>query len=497
MTKASRRTAGGATAALVLLAAAAGCGPPPAPAAADRPESAERRAAGGETRQPATPAAAEQADASNEAAPSRCDEQCARRIADAAKILDRARAVTDARFRAAQLKGAGDRFVAAWRGCDLRVPGGADLGCAGAGSLPLRMSEAYAEAGRDDGLIFAYLVAIDPRWRLSESPTADKAPAELARIAERAEQQARAQPAAHGADAALAAAAHARLALGDPGLAAQDAALYTKAYGRSRAEEVALLGVAIARHHVDRGDWQRALEALSPAAGPAGNADLRVKLLWHATRGRALAGLGRGAQADQAFGQVVQLWRPPDPSKPAQSIGHDVPAPMLGREEVLDAVGAAFFFAAERTRERAAEPAVPAYSGPASVKAVNEHVKTKIARWAAERHKRVVQASEAYRKVTELRPVPPVRWVVAATARMGELWADFADAFGGAAVPAPVAADTELAAQWKQATTEASRPLLAKARTAFEACRKAAQHGAVRDEHAERCERWLSEHPAP
>lgn len=425
-----------------------------------------------------------------------CDDRCATRIDQAAALLERARAAGDAPNVEVAYRHAGDGFVEAWRGCDLSVRTGEDRGCQGAATVIARMAEAFERAKRDDGAIFAYLAALDPRWRVDGDPTASKAPAELARLAAQAEERARREPKAAGVAEGLVAAAHARLALDEDTAAVDDATQHRRLYARQHRDDVALVAVAIAAHYLERESWQQALAALSPATRPANPKAPYLGVLWHSTRGQALAGLGREAAARQEFSRALKLWRPPGRGNVAAVIGRAKPLPMQGRERVVDAVGAALFFSAEQKRKRASTPAMPGYRGPATVKGVNGYVQKDVAAWASRRNERVLEAHAAYGQISQIPPVPPPRWVVAAAAATGELWAEFAEAFTQAPVPAAVQNDTELSEAWSRATTEASAPLQAKARRAFEVCRKAARRYAIDDARSSRCADWLSAHPA-
>ena len=90
---------------------------------------------------------------------------------------------------------------------------------------------------------------------------------------------------------------------------------------------------------------------------------------------------------------------------------------MLGRERVVGAVGAAQFLLAEKSRLKAEKVAPPKYSGPKSSDGVERFIQSKVARWAQKRQQAVMTAAAAYDRVLAIRPVPPPRWVVAASAR--------------------------------------------------------------------------------
>lgn len=425
---------------------------------------------------------------------SRCAAGCTRWLDSARAALDQAKAAGDAPNVELLYHRAGESLIRAWRGCDLYAPTGADLGCEGAHTVVPRMVEAFDRAGRDDGAIFAHLIALDPRWITADTDVAGAAPAALRLLAARAERHAGKTPQAPGAAETLAAAVYARLKLEEPTDALRNATTFRNRYRRQQPDEAALLAVAIAAYHGERGEWQPALAALSPAAAPSGATTAPTRILWHARRGQALAGLGRAGGAVRDLRRALQLWRPPAAGPSAKAVGRAKPAPMQGREQVVDAVGTAYFLLAEQLRAAAAARSMPPYRGKATVKGVNRYVQSQVARWAKEREEMVGEAEREYVRIGQIRPVPPARWVVAAAAATGHMWADFAAAFTHAPPPPPVAEDQELRAAWEAAMTEAAAPAHAKARRAFERCRRAAARVPAAAADAERCRLGLEEH---
>jgi hypothetical protein len=472
---------------LVIATVTLACSETPRPksaAASDRSQTAD---------EPSPPPAQEKTSDSSEPesrspGTGQCDPGCQKLVEKAETLYRQAEALkAGSSAKTALYERAGQAAINAWRGCDLVQPRGQDLGCRGAGALTSTMAKAFLGAERDDRALYAFLVALDPRFRTESSEASSRAGAELERLAEQAENRAKSQPKAPGAAAGLSAAAYARLALGDGEQAGRDAQLLRQAFARKASEEVSLLTAALATHHADQDSWEKALAAVPRASEPAGNLAPRVKILWHAARGRALAGLGQSGTAAEEFRQVLTLWHPPAPKESAKLLGHIEPAPMPGREQVVDAVGAAHFFFGEQQRLTAEKLEMPRYSGPASGNAVSQYVKGPVAEWIAKKQKFITEAEARYRAIVEIKPVPPPRWLVAGLAMTGQAYAEFADDFAQAKLPEAVERKQELRTAFAKALTEAEQPLRAKAAKSRESCQSTAERLGLREEERAVC----------
>jgi hypothetical protein len=468
-----------------------GCGSPaPPPATPERSVAAES-----EERVSSSTEGTAHSEASGEA-PGKCDPGCSRLLEAAATLLRQAEALKgESQARATLHERAGEAYVKAWRGCDLGVPRGVDLGCAGARDVAANMAQGFAGAERDDRQIFAHLVALDPRYRSEGSEFARQAADQLAGLAEQAETRAGTKPKTPHAAEALAMAAYARMALGDAEKAGRDAALLRRSLARAAGEEVSLVGAALGWHYANQESWDKALGELTVENAPAPQQPARVQILWHAARGRALAGLGRSREASQEFERVLGLWRTPDPKDPGKMVGHAAPAPMLGRESVVDAVGAARFSLGEELRLRAKKLALPAYAGASTVQGVSQYVKGPVASWVAKKQSLLSSAEAHYRAIGEIKPVPPPRWLVAGAAMLGQAYADFAQDFRDAKLPPALERDTEISGAFTRAASEAEKPLSARARQSFEYCRKTAEQLGVDDANSAACRTGLGQRP--
>jgi hypothetical protein len=417
-----------------------------------------------------------------------CYEKCQQYINAAAKLLAQAGALKGAeQAQLALYSRATDAYIRAWRGCDLVLPDGEDLGCESARDVVPGMVQAMAGTNRPEWLVFAYLVALDDRWRDDSSELAARAPVELRDAAEAAAKEAQRNPKGEHAIEASAAAVYAELALEEVTQASRHAAEHARAFARSAPDSVSLVAAAVAAYYNDREQWSEALTALSGPTNPAPAKHPATKILWHSERGRALAGLGRKPAAAQAFGAALQAWRPPDPNDPSKVVGRQQPAPMLGRERVMDAVGAAYFYLGEQKREQAAGLAPPRYQGPQTPEGVERFIQGPLARWAQQRQKLVAAANASYRHVYELRPVPPPRWVVAAQAQTGAMWDRFAQDMVSLKLPPKLAGDTETREAFERALQGSAKPAKDAALKAYETCRKLAKQYKLDSEYSARC----------
>jgi hypothetical protein len=349
------------------------------------------------------------------------------------------------------------------------------------------MVQAFEGAKRPDRVVYAYLVALDERFRNDNAKVTGDAPAGLRKAAAAALQAADDDPKHELAAESMAAVIYAYLALDEATEATRLLHRFQKRHGAKNRESVSLAAAAVAAYFNDREQHGEALSALGRDTNPAQAKHPQVKILWHAERGRALFGTGQGG-ADREFRTVVQTWRTPDPKDPSRMVGRQEPAPMLGRERVVDAVGAAQFLLAEKQRSRADSLAPPKYRGPKNSDGVERFIQGPVASWAQQRQRAVMAAAAGYDKVLAIRPVPPPRWVVAASARTGQLWHDLAQAMTSIELPEELSADQ---AAFEKAMAGSAKPAHDNARQAFERCQKHAAAADIDDDYADTCRQAL------
>jgi hypothetical protein len=418
-----------------------------------------------------------------------CFAKCGELIKTADSLFDRAHALDEGPARARANERAGEAYVDAWRGCSLGV-GGEDNACEGAATLVSRMVASFGPTSGMDRTIFALLVARDRRWRTEADAPDD---ASLADAAAKAEKSTAEHPDAPASKDSIRAAAYARIALGQAPLATRDIADFRRIGGKSAQDDATMLTIALAAWYNDEGKHADALRVLgaAPASPP------RLFVLWHAEQGRASQGLHRAQPAAQAFRRVLDTWQGLPQDDLRKHLGGAEPSPMLGRERVVDAVGAAHFFLADQLREKAAELTIPKYKGPNTVQGATEYINGSIGPYVRERQARLLEADAAFQRVSEVKPVPPTRWVIASASRMGQMWSAFADDIVKSAAPPHIAKDPELEAGYRKTLSESMKPIVDKARRAFLVCRDAAQRSRLDDAFTRACESWLRENPEP
>ncbi len=104
--------------------------------------------------------------------------------------------------------------------------------------------------------------------------------------------------------------------------------------------------------------------------------------------------------------------------------------------KTLQALGEAYFFAAEQHRRTDVDSIrFPEYHGSGKKDDVLKHVNGKVAEWMKKKTTAIVGVEAEYRKILDLQPEPPPRWVIAAGSRVGLLWGGFVDDFRRAPYP--------------------------------------------------------------
>ncbi len=423
-----------------------------------------------------------------EGKPAPCFARCAELIQKADDLFRQASTQNDAAQRPHAHAKAGEAYVSAWRGCSLETPGGVDLTCEGAPRVVPRMVEAFRESGQPHRLIFASLVARDRRWRGQNVPSEE----DLTNAALRAEDAYANKPDAPDARDVIRMASYARIALGQAPLAAKDMALFAKGASKAEKEEHTAMRIALACALNDAAD---AVAAQRMLGAPAPDPSSKLLPFWHAEIGRASAGQKRDAAASQAFRKVLETWQAIPPADVRGFLGSAEPWPMIDRERRVEAIGAAHFFFAEQARAKADAIPFPKYKGPATVAGVTDFVNTSIGPYVRDRQARLIEADDAYRKVSEVRPVAPARWVVASASRVGQMWAGFARDVTDSPAPAPVAKDPEVEQGYRRTLRESMVPVVEKARRAFVVCRDAADRSRIDDDFSRACSSWLEANP--
>ncbi|HYQ30244.1 MAG TPA: hypothetical protein VER04_23600, partial [Polyangiaceae bacterium] len=135
----------------------------------------------------------------------------------------------------------------------------------------------------------------------------------------------------------------------------------------------------------------------------------------------------------------------------------------------------------------------PEYHGNNSKEDVLKHIGTKVKDWIVKKRPLIEKASGEYKKIVDLQPVPPPRWVIAAGSRVGEMWGGFVKEFRAAPIPDAFRRDVEIRQTYYASLDEASEPQKQQAKSAFEICLGYSVKYQYFDEFSRTCEEWLAQ----
>jgi hypothetical protein len=172
----------------------------------------------------------------------------------------------------------------------------------------------------------------------------------------------------------------------------------------------------------------------------------------------------------------------------------------------LNAVGEAYFFAAEEARRAKVDVIkFPEYHGSGAKDDVLKHVKTKVAEWFKKKSEAIRSIEPDYIKILDLKPEPPPKWVIAAGSRSGLMWGNFVDDFRRAPYPkewdskgfVPGTGNSlswgDVKAAYFDALDAASEPFkVNNAKPALKKCLDLSVKYQYFDEFSRNCEVWLA-----
>jgi hypothetical protein len=283
-----------------------------------------------------------------------------------------------------------------------------------------------------------------------------------------------------------------RLGLGQEEEALENATKFRSKFGARKPKQAAQIGFAIAAHHGDNSNWREAKRALT---GQMMNlidksATLDVRMQAHALLGRANARMKVGPPARREYAKVVGLWKDPAASEKAirAAGGGDR---QVGR--ALEAVGEALFYAAEQTKEKVDDYKFPEYKGKKDKEGISKHIGTKVKDWYTKKKVMIAEAAGDYKKIIDLQPVPPPRWVIAAGSQVGAMWGKFVADFRSAPIPKEWEKDYEIRTAYYGALDDASEPFKEQAKGAFVICMAYTATHQYFDSYSRACEEWLAE----
>ncbi len=379
--------------------------------------------------------------------------------------------------------------------------------CERADEIVYNMARAYQASRLLAKSISTRMILLDPKYGLSKTELARKAMYEIGgnyqaiavydKAAEWFERYAK-DTSFKGemADQAVSDAVVLRLGLGQEQEAIDDASNFNKYFGARKPAQAAQIAFAVAAHYGEKKDWENCAKRLTQSMGTIDKqATLDVRVQAHALLARAYSNTKREANAATEYKKVAGAWK--DPAKAVQEIqsiageGDDAKTRRLGR--ALEAVGEALFFFAEQKKSKVDSVAFPEYKGPGDKEAVLKHINTKVKDWIGKKRPLIEDASNEYKKIVDLQPVPPPRWVIAAGSRVGQMWGQFVKEFRAAPVPESFKKDYELRNAYYASLDEASEPQKQTAKGAFETCLGYSVKYQYFDDFSRRCEEWLAE----
>jgi tetratricopeptide (TPR) repeat protein len=253
---------------------------------------------------------------------------------------------------------------------------------------------------------------------------------------------------------------------------------------------------------VRAGAWRKAKTALGTAIPivEKGGAPDDVAVA-NALLGRTHAALGDRKSARKSFDAALAA---ADASEPGVLGDADEARRNLRLARLALVRGEALFDSAEEKRAAAVVKKAPVYRGSGSASDLGKFASKELAPWMNERRAAIAEAEEAYRKVLDVKPMPPPIWVVASAERVADLHATLVQQLSLIPMPAAWNGEGELNGVKKSEIREAYRaaldgalePMRAQATAAYRVCVERAQRFGVQSDAATRCQGWLAKQPA-
>jgi TolA-binding protein len=405
--------------------------------------------------------------------------------------------------------------------------------CEKADEIVYNMARAYQASRLLAKSIQARLILLDPKYGMNQGDLAMKATYEIGgnyqaiaaydRAADFFERYVdvtckKKRKCGEFADQALSDSVVLRLGLGNEDKAIDDANDFNRYFGQKKPAQVAAVAFAIGAHYGEKKDWKKVIQRLGGAMRQIdAKATLDVRVQAHALLGLAYQEENRGRNAVTEYATVVKLWS--DPKKAVSEIegieGEDAASKQRRLGRALESVGQAIFYFAEEKKAKVDKVAFPEYkstfnakkpgknassedwrrymdSAKAEKEAVEKHINTKVAGWIKEKKPLIEAAGAEYKKIVDLQPIPPPRWVIAAGSRVGEMWGKFVKEFRDAPIPAFFKEDDEIRNTYFAALDSASEPQKQQAKSAFEVCLGYSVKYQYFDGFSRRCEEWLA-----
>ncbi len=354
--------------------------------------------------------------------------------------------------------------------------------------------------------IAARVVLLNPLNRMQSSELAKKATYEIGgnyqaiavydQAADWFEKYAKAYPKADKADVALSDAALLRLGLGDEEKAIADGREFNRIYGVAKPVQAAAIAFAVGVHYADNEDWEKARGALQGALKVIEKAPLDIQVQAHATLARANAKLKHATESTKKYAKVRALWADPEASVKRIVDGYPDEDELQKRRRVakaLNAVGEAIFQAADDMKAANVDKLrFPEYRGHGKRDEVLKHINVKVRAWLETKTPAIEKVAAEYKKVVDLQPEAPPKWVIAAGSRVGLMWGEFVDDFRRAPIPDGWKKDPEMRGVYYDALDAKSEPIkVQRAKPALVTCLAYSVKFEYFDAFSRSCEVWL------
>lgn len=406
-------------------------------------------------------------------------------------------------------KEAGDAYIEIWRTYgEQQLEAGGESQCGRMEEILFNAAQSYQAGRLLAKAISVRQLLLNPRYNLQETELAKKSIYQLGRNYQAiAVYDAAAKFLMRYADAtaykgedadkAVSDAVVLNLGLGLDEPAIEAASSFNRHFGRSKPKEAAQIAFAIAAHYGEKKDWPEVKRKLAGSAIGLidKQATLDVQVQAHALLAKAYVEMKVGTTAAKEYRTVLGAWE--DPKKATRAIesieGEDPATKQRRLGRALTSVGEALFFFAEKKREKVNAVKFPEYKGPGEKDAVLKHINVKVKDWITKKKPLIEDASGEYKKIVDLQPLPPPRWVIAAGARVGEMWATFVKEFRAAPIPDFMKKDYELRTSYYGALDDASEPLKQIGKGAYKTCLDYSVQYQYFDEFSRECEKWLAE----
>ncbi|MCH2110464.1 MAG: hypothetical protein MK135_14170, partial [Polyangiaceae bacterium] len=273
--------------------------------------------------------------------------------------------------------------------------------------------------------------------------------------------------------------------------ALEDAAVFQRKYGARKPKQAAQIGIAIAAHYGDKGEWNQVRKSFAKSMRLIDrSAPLDVRMQAHTLLARALTKLKSKTAADREYRKVIGLWK--DPAKSAKAI-QDAGGGNRELGRALESVGEALFYFAQLEKAKADAIEFPKYKGKKDKEGITKYIGTKVKDWYTKKRDAIKKVSAEYGKVVALQPVPPPRWVIAAGSQVGQMWGKFVKDFRSAPIPKEWEKDYEIRTAYYAGLDEASEPFKIQAKGAYQICLGYSVKYQYFDQYSRACEEWLAD----